>query len=310
MTVLQLLFLLPFAMAYRNQKPVPNFRFLVPIIALPAGWSNESGGAMIIFLTFLALIYFWRQKKLERWMVACFALFFVGYALLMLAPGNAHRFEIDSDTTEEMLFTVALFVQNFDDGLRKLIIYDAILFLPIIGYFLRGKKSVQETPFILAFTAAGVLLPCLLMFSPEFPARAAFASPIFLIIASIAALERIDFHLPQKILVAALSVWLVTICYAIGVDWSVHSQITERMEYIAAHKQDDLIVVKPIILPATTEKIFWLWTLDEYARFYQDLTPYTDDYNNRNITYAQYYGLKKIVADKEIWLSRKQFELY
>ena len=87
-------------------------------------------------------------------------------------------------------------------------------------------------------------------------------------------------------------------------------KVVDRMKYIEAHKSDDLVVVQPIELPAITEKIYWTWTLDQYARFYQDLTPYRDDYNNRNITFAQYHGLKEAVADMDAWSKQKQFILY
>lgn len=313
MAVVQLIFLVPFALKYWHKPLLPSTSSLVPITAflgLIAGWSNESGGAMIIFLTFLALIYFWRNKQLERWMIVGFAMLFVGYALLMLAPGNVHRFEIDSDVTEETLFTAQMFLDNFEDGMIEIMIYDAILFLPIIAYFLRGKKSLEASLFIVAFTAAGMLLPCILMFAPEFPARAAFASPVFLLIASVTTLERTKFNLSPKIISAALILWLVSIVYAFGVDWSVHSQMAARYKYVDEHKNDALIVVEPIYLPDITEHIYWSWTLNEYSRFYGDLTPYRDKLNNRNITYAQYYGLNAIILNEDSWNKLTKFILY
>ena len=162
----------------------------------------------------------------------------------------------------------------------------------------------------MAFTAAGILTLIMLMFSPEFPARAAFASPIFLIIATIPALKNISFNLPQKLIQVAGIFLAVTIIYSLTADFSVHSQIKDRAEYISQHKNDELIVVDPINLPAVTEKIFWAWTLNAYSRFYRDLTPYTDKFNNRNITCAQYYGLRKIILNEEKWAKQTQFILY
>ena len=310
MTVLQLLFLLPFVLKFWQKSLVsipfsllPSPFSLVPIMAilgLIAGWSNESGGAMIIFLTFLFLIYFWRQKKLERWMLAGFIGLFVGYALLMLAPGNFQRYIVDlADDATVPLFSAQMFVENFEFGMQKILMDIVLLYLVIGLYFLHGKKTPQATLFILAFAAAGILLPCLLMFSPDFPARAAFASPIFALIASVAALERTQINISPKIIYAALIIWLVTIFYSISVDWYVHSQIVERQEYVDAHKNDDLIVLQPIYLPYLPENALWSWTLDSYTRFYGDVTPSRDEFNNRNITYAQYYGLKEVVLDAE-----------
>ena len=309
MTVLQLAFLLPFALKFWRKKfslPVPVMIFA----GLMAGWSNESGGAFTIFLTFLALMYFWRQKKIERWMLAGFIALFAGYALLMLAPGNFQRYVVDSNAETKPFLSLAMLMDNFNDGMIEIIKYDAVLILLIAGYFLRGKKTPQTTIFVLAFTAAGILLPCLLMLSPEFPARAAFASPVFLIVATVAALEKMQFELPRKLVAAGISLWLVTSAFAVAVDGYVYSQFQERQKYIAAHKNDALIVVDPIELPKLVEKFFWAWTLDEATRFYGDLTPYRDKFNNRNITFAQYYNLKEVVLDMEKWSKQTQFVYY
>lgn len=309
MTVIQLAFLLPFALKFWRGKfsvPLP----LMAFAGLLAGWSNESGGAFTIFLAFLAMIYFWRQKKFERWMLAGFIALFVGYALLMLAPGNFQRYVVDSNEYTVPYLSAQMFIDNFNDGMSELLWYDLLPFLVIVGYFLRGKKTPQTTLFVLAFTAAGILMLFMLMFSPEFPARAAFGSPVFLIVATVAALDKISFEVPRKLVAVACAFWLATSAFSVAVDWSVHSQMQERQKYIAAHRNDDLIVVDPINLPVLVEKIFWSWTLDAYSRFYGDLTPYRDKFNNRNITYAQYYNLKEVVLDMEKWSKQTRFIYY
>ena len=313
MTFFQLLFLLPFALKFWQKVQTLNSKLLTPAMAflgLIAGWSNESGGAFVIFLAFLALIYFWRQKQLERWMLVGFIGLFIGYALLMLAPGNFQRYVVDANEATVPFLSAQMFIDNFEDGMKYILAGDVLLYAVIALYFIRGRKTPQTTQFILAFAAAGLLLPCLLMFSPEFPARAAFASPVFALIASVAALEWTTINLSPKIISAALCVWLVIIFYSIGVDWSVHSQIAERQAYVEQHKHDDLIVLQPIYLPYLPEHGLWIWTLDSYARFYGDVTPYRDEFNNRNITYAQYYGLKEVVLDAEANKKLTQYIYY
>lgn len=314
MSVVQLIFLLPFVLKYWHKNfwsdSSPVKVVLMALLGLLAGWSNESGGAMIILLAFVAMIYFWRQKKFERWMGVGFVGLLVGYALMMLAPGNVHRYIIDANEETVPLFSLQMFIDNFNDGMKESLIGNAILYVAIIAYFVRGRKTPEATRFILAFSAAAVLLPCMMMFAPEFPARAEFSSPVFAIIASVVALERTPINLSPKIISAALCVWLVTIVYAIGVDWIVHSQMEDRYEYVDAHKYDKMIVVEPIKLPAITEYVYWEWSLDEYARFYGDLTPFPDKFNNRNITYAQYYGINGIILNEESWRKLKVFTLY
>lgn len=313
MSVFQFAFLIPFVLKYRSQnflEQSPKLKiFLMAALGLIAGWSNEAGGAMIIFLAFLFQVYFWKQKKFESWMAVGFIFLLAGYALLMLAPGNFQRYEVDAEATVPFL-SLQMFKDNFLDGMFDMLHYDAIFILPLAGYFLRGKKSLEDTRFILAFASAGILTLIMLMFSPEFPSRAAFASPIFLTVASIVALKNISFKLPQKLIYVAGIFWIGTIIYSIAVDYSVHSQIQDRAQYISLHRNDELIIVDPINLPKITEKIFWAWTLNQYSRFYGDLTPYPDKLNNRNITYAQYYGLKKIIINEEKWAKQTQFILF
>lgn len=294
MAVFQFAFLLPFALKFWNKNFKFHSAFAIPL-GLLAGWSNEAGAAMILFITFWAIIYFWRQKKFERWMLAGFIAALVGFALMILAPGNFSRMENDTEdvTLLEML------ADNFSEGFLPVLLDDLILFLPIILYFLRSKKSSQTTQFIFLFAATGIFLPCLLMLSPYFPARAAFSSPIFLMVAAVTSMQNISIHLPKKFLYAVGTFWLTTTLYALSVDWSVHSQFELRHKYILAHRNENFITVPMIELPSTTDKIFWYWTLDRYSRFYNDLTPYTRI--NRNKTYAKYFGVKNLVVDEEQW---------
>lgn len=122
-------------MKYRRQdflSDSPKLKiFLVAALGLLAGWSNEAGGAMIIFVTFLFLIYFLQQKKFEKWQAAGFIFLFAGYALLMLAPGNFQRYIIDESDSTISFLSLQMFTDNFFDGMIDMIRYDAILILAL-----------------------------------------------------------------------------------------------------------------------------------------------------------------------------------
>lgn len=78
----------------------------------------------------------------------------------------------------ELLLTAELFMNNFVEGVLPLIICDAILFLPIIIHLRRGKIYSARLLFATSFRLASALSIGLMIFEPEFPARAAFALPI------------------------------------------------------------------------------------------------------------------------------------
>ncbi|MBR4641752.1 MAG: hypothetical protein IKO74_03395 [Selenomonadaceae bacterium] len=302
MSTLIILFLLPFAEAYRNPEKslrIPHCTFL---IAFLAGWSIEPGAAVTIFITFMFLLHFHREKNLQPWMNIAFIFLLVGFAILILAPGNLHRADLISDhlpgSKVQMLYT------NFFNGFLPVFLREAILFVPIIFYFVKAKTSPEATKFILTFAAASVLSLAVMMFAPMFPERAGFPSTIFLLVASLAALKEIlplveKFFTRHVKIVAVFSiVWLMSLAGCLYVEYGFHNQIEARIKNVAAHKNDDLIVVPPIELPAWSERFLGSRTWDKLTLLLGgDLKSY--DSNNRNIIFCRCYGLKKIVTTKK-----------
>ena len=92
-------------------------------------------------------------------------------------------------------------------------------------------------------------------------------------IASVAALKEI---LPQvtkifarniKIVTFAatifFAVWSVNLAACLYAEYDLHCQFDARDEYFSAHKNDDLIVVKPLEIPDLAEKFWVTRTWDE-----------------------------------------------
>lgn len=304
MSTLEILFLLPFAMTYRHQPLTSKSHILIPAMALLgllAGWSIEPGAAVTIFITFLFVVHFHKEKNLQSWMKVGFIFLLIGFVILILAPGNLHRAELISDhlppSKMQMLYA------NFFGGFLPVFLREAILFVPIIFYFVKAKTSPAVTKFILTFAAASILSLAVMMFSPIFPERAGFPSTIFLLVASLAALKEIlplveNFFLRRiKIVIILAVVWSIHLTGCLYVEYSFHKQIEARYELVAAHKNDDLIVVPPIKLPAWSEKFLGSRTWDKLTLLLGgDLKNY--DSNNRNILFCRYHGLKKIVCSE------------
>ena len=298
MCTLEILFLLPFAEAYREKKL--RITHCALIIAFLAGWSSEPGAAVTIFITLVFVVQFKREKNLQPWMTTGLIFLLIGFAILMFAPGNLHRAELIGDhlppSKMQMLHT------NFVGGFLPVFLREAILFVPIIFYLVKAKTSPAVTKFILTFAAASVLSLAVMMCSPIFPERAGFPSTIFLLVASIAALKEIlptvenFFRRRIKIVTIFSIVWLISLTGCVYVEYSFHSQLEARQKIIAAHKNDDLIVVPSIKLPAWSEKFLGSRTWDKLTLLLGgDLKNY--NYNNRNITFCRYHGLKKIVTE-------------
>ena len=302
MCTLILLFLLPFAEAYRHKQLVPSPAPLIPILGLIAGWSIEPGAAVAVFITFVFVMHFRREKNLQPWMKVGFGCLLVGFAILMLAPGNLHRADLISDHLQHDIAQVLY--ANFVGGFLPVFLREVILFVPIVLYFIKARTSPEVTRFILTFAAASVLSLLVMMCAPMFPERAGFPSTIFLLVASLAALKEVlllveSFFLRRvKILVVLAAVWSMSLLGCLYVEYSFHSQLAERIKIVAAHKNDDLVVVPPIELPAWSETLLGSRTWDRLTLLLGgDLKSY--DSNNRNIVFAHIHGLKRIVTAKE-----------
>ena len=205
--LLQSVFLLPYGLRYHDKH------FSCPgaasfLSGLLAGWSNEAGGGMALLMSALSSL---RSKKLSEqdtgWMFAGLCGIAAGYALLMLAPGNFRRIEIEKNYSnilseelsgssvvpEEYQYTPVMFMHYLKNAFSSVVLRQLPLELPVILYFLqKGSRSRKDDAYILALEAAAWGVPAILMLSPRFPKRAAYPSIIYRLSSSVKALEGLD----------------------------------------------------------------------------------------------------------------------
>ena len=307
MTALELLFILPFAMKYRDK----NFwrqppRWSVPLMAvlgLLAGWSIEPGASVTMFVIFFCVIKFWREKNLQAWSKAGFIFLTAGFLILILAPGNFERAILMINPQDAYSFDAVAF--RFNEAFLPILIRESLLFLPIIYYFVISRKNSDSTKFILTFCAASIIILCVMMCLPQFLEHAGFTAPIFLLIASTAALKEIlpdvkkilNRHAVCKIAAKIFTLfWLLHMGACAYVYADIESQFNARFEYIKANRDAEEIVVPRLVLPAWSESIIGNRTWTNFSLIGGgDLSP--DFNNNHNILFAQYYGLKKVRSE-------------
>ena len=314
MTVCELLFLLPFVLKYFDKKFWSREKIwqtiLMAFAGLIAGWSIEPGAAATGIVVLLLCLKSRREKNFRTWEKVGFVFFCIGMAILILSPGNFHRLAISQEFDSEFLaepYTAEMFLINFVMGFLPVFLKELILFVPIIFYFSRPGRSEKISRFIAGFSFTSISVLFLMMFSPEFPERAGFSSTIFLMIASLAALkeilpelEKIYSRNVKKINVTGnifLALWLLNTAGCLYVETDLHHQLSERMKFIEEHRKENLIVVKPLKIPAWSETLLGSRTWDEMTLWWGgDLE--SKETENRDIVFARYHGLKKIVTEK------------
>jgi hypothetical protein len=143
------------------------------------------------------------------------------------------------------------------------------------------------------------------------PARAGFFSTAAVIAASVTALRELmprkeEFYQQHKsmcrgVLASAFALWLATAAIYCAVEWDVRQQWMSRIDYINAHREQDLVVVHQVdVLPIGDKIGEYLgcvtWNTDILA-WGSDLEPRPE--GSHNLMYAQYYGWKKVMTDGE-----------
>ena len=305
MAVFQMLFILPYVQAYRSSMKVPTA--IIVLSGICAGWSNEAGGFATLFIVGSLLMIMKRQGRMQKWQVVGFTAFVIGYALLMFAPGNLARMNVLNYSQYHI--TLELIIGHLKGSFLEIINNEFILILMVV-YYLASRNYRQysrEEIIMMIMGAGGLLVPVIMLFSPEFPGRACYSSAIFMTTASVIALNKIrEIKLYPKWLtlknkfistgaMICVIIWLIGIAGCIYADSSVHRQINKRFEYINEHKDDEMIVVKKINPSRRLEKFLGLRIYHEKAIIFGgDLR--TDSHWGQNVCFAKYYGIKAISA--------------
>ena len=323
--VIGLLFLLPYAKAYWTEEdPLPN-KWSLPLMAfagLCAGWSVETSAAVLDFVVFFALIWFWRQKQLKTWMVVGFVFLCIGSAMLVFAPGETVRLELqrlyeyNPGLPEDMYWTPLMFYINYIECFYP-VVSKQIPLLLLIGYYVwhlpKGQRWNKTTQFQALMFAGSMVVMIILIFVPVAPARAGFFPTCAVILASLSALRELlkekeaiwqrHRRLIQGFVAVSLVLWVVTTSICFYIEWDVRQQWMSRIDYINAHQDQDVVVVHQIDVPPIADELpdWWLyncasWNTDVLA-WGSDLEPRPE--GSHNLMYAQYYGWKKVITDGE-----------
>lgn len=325
----QCLFLLPYVLAFRSKQHTPlHIGWGWVFLGLLAGWSEEAGSILTVLLTAVMLFALHRQRRVERWMWTGFAALLVGCLLLILCPGSLHRLHLMQQLAPEyvmpaeMLWSAQMFWANFTDGFLPVVVTESFLLLPILGEASKlccilGEASKRR--FILIFTAAGLLVPVAMMFSPEFPLRAGFHSTVFLTVASAAAVRDCKawklhplcckarkLHLLQGGVILIAGYCLLVVAGSLYIEQSLYRQNRQRMTLIEQQRtsldeqqRDGLIVVPALYIPHRLDCFVGMHSVTDWHLIYGGDIEWKPT-DNRSLMFARYYGLPAIRTDREV----------
>ena len=289
--------ILQFLLFFRNNSNINPF--LLFLLGILAGWSNENtGGACIMIAIMLTIYHYFSNKKINKSLVFGIAGACIGFLILVLAPGNAIR-AADYANSNTLIYnldheTIAL-IDVYREGLLLLII--SYLFFVAIG---KKEKNIIIVSFIYFLAALADVAAILLSPSQMLWDRSMFGSPVLMIIAAGIALYNLNFKekLNVYLIYAISSIMLVTTVFNYGeavIDLTYTAyQDKKRNDYIIEQKNNGNLY--PIVNELDSE----FYTRYNARYGIGDIAPYKSCFVN--ILYADTFGFNEITStNKEKW---------
>ena len=185
---------------------------------------------------------------------------------------------------------------HFRHAFLHVLLLQLPMHLTVLLYFTPlGMRTPEVTERILMLELVCFAIPCALMFSPEFPLRAAYPSLIYGLGASCEAIRHLGgFHLPggRAFLLGTL---LLSGAFAVRVDLSLYLQARKRIRKLKEATLMDKVTLPKLHAPRLCSLISGGRAMDNYALQFDLDEDAGDCYN---LCMAQYYGVGEISAEK------------
>ncbi len=276
MGILQSFFVLPYSMHYHGNKvSLPGA--LSFLSGLLSGWSTETGAGASLLFASMETLHALKSKKYEAFMGWGLAGAVLGLMILLMSPGNRKKLETEHDfsnttpddlmslpgyVSKEYLYTPVMFMKWFKEGFLTTILRELPLQLPVIAYFLKGKRDHKTDLYIAGLETVVFAIPSAMMLSPEYPRRATYASIIYLLAAALIASNRLDippyamWSLPAKCLgISAAAAYALWVLSSLIVDADVRDQIEKQLRFVNFNVDKLFVRMMDILVPPFYEKI-------------------------------------------------------
>lgn len=271
-------------------------------LGIIAGWSNENSICWIASFLFLFLYCNRQRKDFESWMAWGLTGLLLGYALLMLSPGNVVRLHAEVGTTYSW-FNLNFFKEKFVIFLASLFFQFLLWYFCLRSVFMLRAKAMQnellkkEQLLVKVLCFVSFCMTSVMVFSPGFPPRSAFPGTVQLVIAA-GILLRVEQEFDiaiiknnaKKFLFAVgLTYFIITSATTFYGFYDYHIQIDNMLSFVKnSEKAKNEIVTVPALVPVSEALANASGLHMPYYKMSED------DKDWRNVAFAKYYGIKGI----------------
>lgn len=305
--VFQLLFLLPYVESVRDnsfkffQNDTPALKALMFFAGLLAGNTNENSAGAVI----LAAVWIWYRSR-KPWMGYGLLGICLGFAILILAPGNYVRYQVVLTAGEGdfLPFSTRLFV------LIWLLLKEWPLCFLLTPYFHKDVRKKCQTAslqkeyhLILLFTTMGFLSALAMLAAPMIPPRTLFGTSVFLLIAGtisirLMAAGKIDHYRPFVTRTACALLTIFTL-YTTGASLYGETLLAkgyQKMVEVCLANPGGDVAIPWKDFPVRNQEVLhsqrYIINHDIFGNFVGHIRPKSDQWMNQAV--AAYYHLHSI----------------
>lgn len=315
MLVVVLAFLIPYVRdcfdvnAFQSsKKELAVFIFFLGILA---GWSHETTNCWIIVIMAYWLYVSNKKGDLQFWKITGYIGFCIGYALLIFAPGNFSRLQMQQNTSRIIITDGLLHGKLIE--LFLILFFHFLIWYFVISFFFKYRKYKEE--FIKKET--GLYLSCAvsfiimafgsgftMFFIPSSGLRPSFLNLVFLIIAAalLVRLQEVNkfFFIKNLGTVFLKSVGCVYLVVTMSFSlWGSYinnchlNDILAKVHKVSSNFTDTILIVKPSL---TMEDDMWLYGSGMHL---VPLPISQDESHEFNRAFSYFYGIKGIKIRRE-----------
>lgn len=185
-TTIMLMFILPYRISFAREVQGSWWWLwlLMLVLGVLAGWTNENTAAAVATGLGLYLLYNLKARRLKLWQCWGYAGYLLGFALLILAPGNKARIDSMEEGGFDYFAHTVHAISLFGEALLLcglLVVCVCFLVWKVREHFLQYARPDRYWG-SMWFIYTGLFSLFLMIFSPNFPARSATPFTIFTIV--------------------------------------------------------------------------------------------------------------------------------
>ncbi|EMF0285274.1 hypothetical protein KGD03_000026 [Enterococcus hirae] len=271
------------------------------LLGIVAGWCNEntSGGTLFIVIAYTVLSYFYKKKKIEKWMIAGIVGNIVGFLFMVMAPGNDIRATYFHRSTLSTAWKILDAIPAISHALQNNAMFPLTIGLALLVLSYLNSSFTLSNILSSLFFVGGILTIGVLAISPTALSwsRSYFGGVIFLFISIVISLFELltNFDRSNKVVFSMIFSYLLVSFLLLFFNGTADIY----KNYVSYSRQTESIKKQmkggemDIVVPPLNYKTQTIYPVHNDG----DIT--MDKNNERNRSVAAYWGVNSIRLEEK-----------